>query len=115
MRSLIVDDSLSIRLLISSIAKKVHDSIEIVHCASAEEALDHLNEKFDYYTLDYTLPQMTGIELAKAIKECHQDANIVLVTANKQASIRERCQDLDIKMIVKPDINEPLHMFFAEE
>jgi len=114
-RILIVDDSLTMRLYISTIAKQVRIDSDIILCASAEEAIPYIDEAFDYYSLDYTLPGMSGIELANKILHRHAIAKIVMVTGNKQEAVRSRCDAIKITMIVKPDIEEPLIAFFSEE
>lgn len=116
MRIMIVDDSLSMRLMISYLAQDLYPDgqIELFDCAEA--ALTAVEQQiFDYYSLDYTLPGMNGIDLAHKIKALDSKAKIILVTANKQKAIQDRAEELGIAMIVKPEIDDPLTRFFQGE
>lgn len=110
---LIVDDSLSIRMLVSKVAEKCLNGVEITHFSSAEDALEAIKtDSFDYYSVDYTLPGMSGIDFIKEIRKYNKGASIALVTANKQDAVKNRARRAGVTLIEKPNIEEPLHAFF---
>lgn len=110
---LIVDDSLSMRMLISNVAQKCLKEVEITHFGSAEEALEQIKTTpFNFYSIDYTLPGMSGIDLIKEVRRFNKNATIALVTANKQEAVKNRARRAGVTMIEKPDIEAPLFNFF---
>lgn len=49
--------------------------------STGQECLDHLNENPTVITLDYSLPDMTGEEVLKAIKSYNKDINVIIVSS----------------------------------
>lgn len=80
--------------------------MEIVEAINAEEALKISNDRqFTVMTIDYNMPGIDGLELAKKLKDVSPNAHISLITANVQDSIQQRTKELEIDFIPKP-INE---------
>jgi PAS domain S-box-containing protein len=79
---------------------------EVVARNSSLEALKTFQaqpEKFDLIITDQTMPQMTGIELAKKISSIRSDLPIMLCTGFSEIITAERAKDLGIKdFIMKP-------------
>ena len=86
MRVLIVDDSTYIRSSLSSLLSEA--GYEIVGQAkNGEMAIDlALDLKPDVITLDNILPDMTGIDVLKAVKKGNLTAKIVMISAVGQQS-----------------------------
>lgn len=87
MRILVVDDE---KLILESMLeelKKVFPEAEITGQTEIKDTLEYLNglveekENLDYAFLDIRLRGMTGIELAKLVKEKQPDTKIVFCTA----------------------------------
>jgi DNA-binding NtrC family response regulator len=55
---------------------------EVVTCADPEEALERVRmERFHVALLDINMPQMTGIELLRRIKETRPTVQVIMMTA----------------------------------
>jgi len=52
----------------------------IRHFFSGKELLDALHEKPDVVTLDYRLPDMTGDDLLKKIKDVNEDIEVIMIS-----------------------------------
>ena len=69
MKALVVDDSRAIRILLAGYLKDLGFSVE-----DAEDGFDALDQLeahglFDLVLVDWWMPNMTGIELVKAVRE----------------------------------------------
>jgi len=103
---LIVDDSKLARMMIRRYVHEVQPEIEIVEAADGKEAIEVSNDKqFTVMTIDYNMPGINGLDLAKKLKDMSPKSRISLITANIQDSIQKRSEELKIDFISKP-INE---------
>src|SRR5437868_2680437 len=79
-RILVVDDD----FLASSYAKQLLEvsGFEVVATSSGLDALRLLkqHEPFDLFVLDVVMPQMTGTELARHLRQMNPDTKILYVT-----------------------------------
>lgn len=77
---LIVDDEQDIRKLIAKVLE--NRDFEVKTAADGIDALDMIAlERFDLYILDVFMPNMSGLELMKKIKELDSLAVIIITTA----------------------------------
>ena len=77
---LIVDDELSVRKSLEHWF--LEDGFEVETAENGNEALEKMNEHlFDIYLVDIKMPGMDGITLQKKIKEIHEDALVIIITA----------------------------------
>lgn len=83
MRVLIVDDEPLARTRIARLLQKIRPDFSILPLASdAKEALQICNEEMpDLALLDIEMPGMSGIELAKCLKEVDPPPAIIFITA----------------------------------
>lgn len=81
------------------------DFYEIISTDSANDALVlHRAERFDLYILDYRLPEMSGIELCRRIRQTDKTTPILFFTAmarpaDRSVAIAAGANDF----LVKPD------------
>ena len=90
-RALIVDDHLALREMASFLLNAWNLENEAVE--SGREALDIIKKNdYDLFILDYVMPEMNGIELAKIIRtiDSCKDSQIVLLTALQDGSLGEQ-------------------------
>ncbi|PKM49557.1 MAG: response regulator [Firmicutes bacterium HGW-Firmicutes-7] len=100
---LIVDDAAFMRLSIKMMLEA--NGFEIVgEAANGVEAIKKYKEcKPDIVTMDITMPEMTGIEALKAIRQQDPKAKVVMVSAMGQESlVKESIISGAKTFIVKP-------------
>ncbi len=103
-RILVVDDE-------ETIAEIAHDMLaslgySVTVCRSSREALDAFLEHpdaFDLVITDQTMPGMTGVQLAKEIRQQRPDMPVILCTGYSAQLSEERVRTAGIKrLIMKP-------------
>lgn len=102
-RVLVVDDAAFMRLAIKNVLEK--NGFEVV--AEAENGKDGI-EKYvefrpDIVTMDITMPDMTGIEALKKIREIDPNSKIVMISAmGQERMVKEAILSGAKSFIVKP-------------
>ena len=82
MKILLVDDEREEREGISFLIRKFRYPLEIVQAASGKEALAVLEkEKIDILFTDVKMPVMSGLELARTVRETDKDIKIIIFSA----------------------------------
>lgn len=101
---LVVDDARLARKMVRTYVAKARPDIAIEEATNGAEALQVLSSVSDltHATIDYNMPGMTGIELARIIRERCPEAQIALLTGNVQAPLRQRAAEIGIAFIDKP-------------
>lgn len=102
-RILIVDDAMFMRQSLAMLVKEI--GIEVA--GFGENGFDAIEQydllKPDLVTLDITMPEMSGIEALKVIKNNHPEAKVLMVSAMGQQSIVIEAIQAGAKgFIVKP-------------
>ncbi|MGM0441310.1 MAG: ATP-binding protein [Elusimicrobiota bacterium] len=96
---LVVDDEQTIRITLQFILEDNDYIVEVA--ADGREALEKIDEQFfNIAVLDYRLPDIDGIELARKVKEKSEETEILILTGN--ASLESAIE------AVKEDIYEYL-------
>jgi CheY-like chemotaxis protein len=99
---MIVDDE---PLIVFALSKALrHDSRQIVTSLSGSDAISELSgEPFDLCILDIYLPDITGLEIMKRIKETCPETKIIIMTAsNLSDEQREGIKKNAMHFISKP-------------
>jgi CheY-like chemotaxis protein len=80
---------------------------EVVGAQSAAQALEVLRKDgdFDLLITDFSMPKMTGVQLAMAVREMRPDLPILLATGYAELPPGS---DLDLPRIGKPYLQEQL-------
>lgn len=102
-RVLIVDDAAFIRLALKTMLQK--NGFEVIGEAEngASAILKYVELQPDIVTMDITMPEMTGIEALKAIKQRDAKAKIVMVSSMGQESfVKEAIISGATHFLVKP-------------
>ncbi|MFH1136342.1 MAG: PAS domain S-box protein [Pseudomonadota bacterium] len=102
---LFVDDE----RVLADLGKEILDHLgyRATHLDSSVEALEVFKkspDKFDLLITDYTMPRMTGLDLAEKIMEIRPDLPIILCTGFS----RQAAQDAALRMGVKKILMKPL-------
>ena len=84
---------------------------EITCVGSGHEALHHLDAnsgQFDVIIVDQRMPQLTGVELVREIRNRNVAGKIIVVSANLSTEVCEAYQRMDVSLIFsKPfDVNK---------
>jgi len=86
---------------------------KITEAANAKEALACVDkEPFDFISLDHNMPDRTGYDILPLLTQSQPMAHIGIFTANIQAVVRKRFEDLGATFYGKP-INEAMILRFT--
>lgn len=103
-RILVVDDSISSRVYMCKKLQDVgYDTFEAVDGRDAYEKLK--NADFDLMILDLLMPEMTGTELLKKMKEKKINTQVMVVSADIQQQVKEECLMLGAVDFINKPIN----------
>jgi len=105
---LIVDDSkISRKWLIEMIPKKIIENAEIIEGCNGEEAIA-LYEKHqpDVVFLDITMPVIDGFEALTRIRELNPEALVVMISADRQKTTKEKVLQLGASAIISKPVDE---------
>jgi OmpR-family two-component system manganese-sensing response regulator len=81
-RILCVDDHQDSRDVIAALLKTADPRYEIDLAAGADSAMALIDERsYDVYVLDYMMPEMSGVELCRWIRQADRHAPIVFLSA----------------------------------
>ncbi len=105
-RILIVEDSPTMRSLITSSLEELEGAVKIVEVGSGFEALRHLpREHFHLIVTDINMPDINGLELVSFVKSNAAYRDIPLVIVSTEGSERDRDKGLELgadAYLVKP-------------
>ncbi len=104
---LIIDDSRVSRMMVKGITTKKYPDATIFEAGNGDEtlALD-ISCELTHIICDYNMPGMDGLTLCKELQKRHPNTYINLLTANIQAAIRNKAEDLGIHFTKKPVTEE---------
>jgi CheY-like chemotaxis protein/predicted regulator of Ras-like GTPase activity (Roadblock/LC7/MglB family) len=96
-RVLIVDDDQSIARLLKYSLEKLGTDYEIVTAVNSFDALDEVEKQaFDLVVVDYMMPGLTGIDVARAVRRISPDTQVVLMTAYGTQRLRDTTKYLGL-------------------
>jgi len=111
---MIVDDSKVSRMMIKAIILDRAPNINILEAGDGQEALSLAEgEKIDYFSVDYNMPNMDGIEFISKMSKQRTNSKFALLTANVQEATHNKAAEIGAKCINKP-INESCIMSMLE-
>jgi DNA-binding NtrC family response regulator len=80
-RLLPVEDNVDQLLLTQRVFKRFDPEIQVVPVKNGQQCLDRLaREDFSVVVLDYSLPQIDGMEVLRRIRKSKYDVPIIMVT-----------------------------------
>lgn len=105
---LIVDDSkISRKWLIEMIPKKIAESAEIIEGENGEEAIKLFQEhQPDIVFLDITMPVLDGFAALQHIRTLNPEALVVMISADRQKSTKEKVLALGASAIISKPVDE---------
>jgi CheY-like chemotaxis protein len=113
MKILIVDDDPDICIMMRTLLQAEGWSTEEV--MSGQEALQRLDDvsEFDVLVLDYRMPGLTGIELARNLREDGAPPPMIMCSAYLNPEIEEEARELGVPTVSKADLNLLVEMIRA--
>lgn len=94
-RILIVDDDQTILRLLEYSLKKLGADYEISTAMDSLDALNKIeNNNFDVVIADYMMPELTGVDLARAVRRISPHTQVVLMTAYGTKGLRDTTEFL---------------------
>lgn len=114
---LIVDDSKSVAYKLTKIIERLNDFEVAGHAKDGKEALELYRKlKPDLVTMDIVLPDKTGLEVIKEIKEEFPDANIIVISSvgGSQDKLFQAIQAGAKNVIVKPFEEDTVREIFIQ-
>jgi two-component system, chemotaxis family, chemotaxis protein CheY len=92
MRFLIVDDSKAMRMIIARVLRQAgYGGSEFAEAANGLEALELIRaDRPDLVLCDWNMPEMTGIELLRTLRDESVDVRFGFVTAESTAEMTEQ-------------------------
>lgn len=100
-RILIVDDDPAVLLTLAASIERLNPTYEVDTCENGAEALACL-ENYQYILLltDYSMPGMSGIDLARLVQERSPNTRIIMMTAYGSDALRDQVADLNLDAFV---------------
>lgn len=100
---LVVDDSMTSRLLITRMITSLRPDWRIVEAPSGDAALKLAEAEMpDFVSMDVNMPGMSGLEAAGRLRLREPKVRIVLCTANVQESMRQSAEKVGVHFVAKP-------------
>ena len=102
-RMLIVDDSATSRLMIKTYVLRVRPDWRLIEADGGVAAMDAIfSEPVDLVSIDYNMPGMDGLTLARRIRAQLPEVRMVIFTANIQDYLRDECAEIGAGLVIKP-------------
>ena len=100
---MIVDDSKVSRMMIKAIVIDKHPHMTILEAGDGQEAMDLSEGKnIDFYSVDYNMPVMDGIEFISTMRDKKPGSKFALLTANIQEATHTKAREIGAICINKP-------------
>ena len=105
---LIVDDSkISRKWLIEMIPKKIVENAEIIEGCNGEEAITLYDQhRPDVVFLVITIPIIDGFEALERIRTINPEALVVMISADRQKTTKEKVLALGASAIISKPVDE---------
>jgi len=112
MKMMIVDDHAGVRNLIRQLLSAPGD--RFLECTTGVDAVQAARDfKPDYVTMDIRLPDLSGLEAARAIRAIHPTCRIVIVTSYDQEFLRQSARQVGaIAYVLKENLTELRSVLF---
>ncbi len=106
-RILLIDDEQTIVEPIAKILTNLGYHVSMfTDCVKALDAFRQTPDAFDLVITDYSMPKMTGFELARSIKKLRNDIRIIINSGYITQEIYDRFANVGVSSILKKPINK---------
>ena len=102
MKLLIVDDSKAMRMIVQrTIRQAGFSGIEAVEASTGAEALEKVpTEKPDLILSDWNMPEMTGIEFLRALRQRGFQTRFGFITSESGADVAQEAEEAGAEFII---------------
>lgn len=102
---LVVDDEKDIGILMKAMLKS--SRYLVIYASNIDEATKELmNESYETVFLDLNLDNEYGLNLVNTIRETNKEANIVVITAQKQSEVKQEVNSHGIEHLIEKPFNK---------
>jgi two-component system, response regulator, stage 0 sporulation protein F len=99
LRVLVVEDTDHVRRMLTDMLEL--DGFAVESVASGPEAVEHVGaDPPDVVVLDFKMPGMDGIDVAKALRSSHPDLRIIIYTAFVDDSLERAAADVGVALVL---------------
>ncbi len=99
---LVVEDERDILVVLRRILRDLTTDNDIVAVPDAETALEHLDRQpFALIITDYVMPGMSGLELARQVRERSRDTTVVMITAYGTATLEQAAVEAGVEALLR--------------
>jgi CheY-like chemotaxis protein len=104
MRVLVVDDGADVRFMLRVVLEDA--GMEVEEAGSGAQALEVLDgpHEIDALVVDQRMPLMTGLELARELKEREVGMPLILFSAYLHPAMLAQAEELNVKTLGKTDV-----------
>jgi hypothetical protein len=120
-RILVVDDDPDLLFLVAHGVKSLQPDYQVTTAADGVVALHHAQKQtFDLVITDYMMPEMTGLELIRQIRQLAPETHFILMTAHHDSQrIRGKIDEKELsgfvsKPFAMPDLLETVQRVMAQ-
>lgn len=100
-----VDDEKDIGILMKAMLKS--SRFIVVYASNIDEATNELmNDAFETIFLDLNLDNEYGLNLVNTIRATNKEANIVVITAQKQSEIKQEVVSHGMEQLIEKPFNK---------
>ena len=100
---MIIDDSKVSRMMIKAMISDKRPEFNILEASNADEAINlSKGISIDFFSVDYNMPGIDGLELISLLKKDFTDSKFSLLTANIQETTHIKAKGVGAKCINKP-------------
>jgi len=113
---LVADDSHVSRMLIGAIITRAYPDAQIIEAEDGQDALEKIAGcQLSIATIDLHMPEMDGLELARALRARFPKLKMGLLTADAQEDISPIATDLELSFLAKPIAETQILGFLNDE
>ena len=117
MKVLIVDDSITARVVLIQVIQKIEPSVEFFEAKNGKEAVEIFKKELPRVIFtDLTMPIMDGYDLISNIISMDNEAQIIVVTADTQTESKDKVIELGAKnAYAKPIMLDTMQKIFMHD
>ena len=115
MKVLVVDDSRAMRMIVSRSLRHAGLEVEVHEASTGREALDAISGlEPDLVLSDWNMPEMTGIDLLRALRAAGNPVRFGFVTSESTPAIRDLATAEGAQFLLSKPFNDQDLRFLVE-